>query len=274
VEDTWGSAYLAAQASYLRHLSAAPVVDVIESAGVYAVRTRTFSNSENGVLSDAGAQVSGAVVRRLIGWFQEWKVPASWLCAEGASRAKTGELLEAVGCQPERSAREMRASLRGLDLDAAAIPDGVRIEPVASTRDLDAWLDVAGACGWFESDHEQWTMRKLYLGSVLAGSARLRFYLALRRGAPVGMASAFYAGRIVLLRGVAVLSDVRRQGIGRALALTRLREAGGRGCEVAVLGPSPAGTKLYEALGFDTYPQPSDRCFYLPPPQAPIPRVS
>jgi N-acetylglutamate synthase-like GNAT family acetyltransferase len=68
-------------------------------------------------------------------------------------------------------------------------------------------------------------MRGLQVGLGLAGSARCRLHLALRGEAAVGMASAFYAGSTVLLTSLAVLPDSRREGVGRALALARLREA-------------------------------------------------
>jgi predicted acetyltransferase len=78
------------------------------------------------------------------------------------------------------------------------------------------------------------------------------------------MASAFYVGELALLTSVAVLPDVRRQGVARALALSRLRTACERGCKLAVLAPSPEGAALYRTLGFEMHRQPADRWFYLP----------
>jgi len=258
----WGSPFLAAHSAYLRHLGTTPRADVIETDAVYAVRTGVLSNSENAVLSGSERRISSAGVRRLIAWFHERKVPASWLCAEGTGRADDAALLAAEGCRPERSACEMHAQLRSLDLEPAAAPAGTRIEPVVSERRLDAWLDVAGASGWFDDRRERQALRDLNLG--LSGSERWRMYVAFRDETAVGMASAFYSGATILLTALAVRPDSRRLGIGRALALTRLREARERGCELAVLGPSPDGEQLYKALGFETHPQPPDRWFYLP----------
>jgi GNAT superfamily N-acetyltransferase len=159
----------------------------------------------------------------------------------------------------------MSARLRALDLDDANLPVGTRIEPVTSEPALDGWLDVAGACGWFETEQERRAMRMLYLELGLASSTPFRLHVALSGEAAIGMASAFYTDDAVLLTSAAVRPDRRREGIGRALALTRLREARERRCEHAVLAPSPDGAKLYETLGLEIHPQPSGRCFYLPP---------
>ena len=66
------------------------------------------------------------------------------------------------------------------------------------------------------------------------------------------------------MTAVAVADDERRRGIGRALALTRLREATQRGSTIATLSPSPDGFELYRRLGFTVQPIPAGRWFHLP----------
>jgi GNAT superfamily N-acetyltransferase len=260
----WASPYLAAHAAYLRHLGTAPAAEAIDAQGLYAVRTGVRSNAENGVLGNPDARLRRDRVQRLIGWFHEWGAPASWLCPEGHGRAEAASLLEEIGCLPERSGWEMRARLGALDLDCVDRPAGTRIELVAFERELDGWLHVAGTCEWFETEPGRRAWRDLLLGLGLAGRAPLRLYLAYHGDAAVGMASAFYGEDVVLLNAVGVLPEARRRGIGRALALRRLDDARDRGCELAVLAPSPDGAKLYESLGFETHAQPPDRWFYLP----------
>ena len=151
-----------------------------------------------------------------------------------------------------------------LNLDDWEKPDGIRVTAVTSERELDAWLDVADGCGWIETPAERTTWKKLHLGLGTAPSAPNPLYVAFRSDNPVGMASAFLAGDIVQLTAVGVLDHERRRGIGRSLALTRLRAARDRGCKVAVLAASPDGASLYKTLGFETHAQPDDRWFYLP----------
>ena len=261
--ETWGSPYLGAHAAYLRLLGSAPGVEARESDGVYAVRTRVQSNSENVVLSGADAQVTPALAAELAGWFAEWELPASWICAEGPRREQAVAALESAGYKAERAGWEMRARISSLDLGSTG-GAGVRIERVSTPRGLEDWLDVAGACGWFEGDPGRVAMRDHYAGLGLGEQAALRHYVARRAGVPVGMASAFFGGEAIVLAAVGVLPDLRRQGIGRALALLRLREARDRGCRLALLAPSPDGDALYETLGFESHRQPPDRWFHAP----------
>jgi len=262
--ERWASPYLAAQAAYLRHLGTAPVAEVVERGGVYAVRTGIASNTENGVVSACDVPVAEVVARETLAWMNERALPASWLCAEGEGLAETARVLEAAGCEPESAAWEACGVIDELALDRLAAPDAIRVTAVASERELDAWLDVAGGCGWFDTQAGRVSWKNLHLSLGGAPSAPSRLYVAFRGDMPVAMASAFLAGEIVLLTAVGVLVHERRRGVGRLLALTRLRDARESGCTIAVLAPSPDGAKLYNALGFETHQQPGDRWFYLP----------
>jgi GNAT superfamily N-acetyltransferase len=257
----WASPYLAAQAAYLRHLGTSRCAEVLERDGLYAVRTGVASNTENGVLSAGGAPADEPLVCQILEWMRA--APASWLCAEGEARHPTAQALRAAGCVADDSAWEMRGDLSGGLDDAGA--EGVRIAPVSGSGDeLGAWLDVAGSCRWFETDAERHAWRDLYAGLELTDAAPLRLHVAFRGDRPVGMASAFHTDGVVLLSAVGVVVDERRHGIGRALAATRLREARGRGCKLAVLVPSPEGAELYRRLGFERHRQPEGCWFYLP----------
>jgi GNAT superfamily N-acetyltransferase len=264
--DRWASPYLASQGAYLRHIGTAPIAEVDERDGVYAVRTGIASNTENGVVSAGDVPVTEAVVRKTLAWMNERMLAASWLCAEGRGREATARVLIAAGCEPERAAWETVGVIDRIDFDQCSLPAGVRVMHVSSSRELDAWLDVAGGCGWFETEPERARWKELHLGLGSAPSAPNLLYVAFRHDIPVGMASVFLAGETALLTAVGVLDHERRKGVGRALALTRLRSARERGCSMAVLAASPEGARLYKTLGFETHAQPEDRWFYLPPP--------
>jgi GNAT superfamily N-acetyltransferase len=253
---------LQAQASYLRFLdSAAPSESMVED-GVFAVRTGVCSNTQNGVIS--GSRVTTELIEKMIAWFAAEQLPASWLLAEDGLRL--GAALLAAGCDPEEGSVEMRALLDDLDLSKLSIgaAENLSITVVASQDDLEAWLSIATRCGWFDDDADKNAARRLYSDLVLKLGSPLRFYLARAANEFVGMASAFYSDETVLLDSVAVLTNARRRGIGRALALARLHEARERGCTEAVLAPSPHGGLLYDRLGFERHRQPAGRWFYLP----------
>jgi len=249
--ERWATPHFAAQAEYWRHLGTA--ADVLERDGVWAVRTGISSNTENGVVS-TGA-VAEAVAAEFLAWLSD--VPASWLCAEGND--ETPSVLVSAGCRPENDAWEMSADVDHIDVDA---PDGITIVSVSSEAELDAWLDVAGPCGWLDTPGDRDARRQLHVG--LGFATPLCLYVGLRDDVPVAMASAFYGQEIVYLTDLAVLGHERGRGIGRSLAATRLDEGRRRGCKTAVLAASPNGAKLYRALGFEAHRQPSDRWFYLP----------
>jgi GNAT superfamily N-acetyltransferase len=259
----WASPNLAAQVAWLEHLGTAPGAEVIERDGIYAVRTRVRSNAENGIVSGPPSRVTLALAQQLAGWFGEWGVPASWLCAEEAGRAEARSVLESAGYRPERSAWEMRARIAELDL-AAPHGEGISIARVTSEAGLERWLDIAAVCGWCESEGARAALKELYTGLGLASGAPLRHYVASLEGTVAGMASAFFTGDAIVLAAAAVVPASRRRGVGRALALARLREARDEGCALALLSPSPDGSELYETLGFDSVPAPMDRWFYAP----------
>ena len=244
---------IAAQAAYFRHLGTSRAADVVEREGVYAVRTGIASNTENGVVSSIA--VTEMLAAEVTAWLTG--VPASWVCT--AHDDETPRVLVAAGCQPENNAWEMHGRVGEVEVD---VPEGIAIVPVTSERELDAWLDVAGPCGWLDTAADRRARRELHLGRAFGGPQCL--YVAYRGERPVGMAAAFYTDELVYLTDLAVLDDEQRRGIGRALAMTRLREARERGCTTAVLGASPDGAMLYRTLGFEAHRQPSDRWFYLP----------
>ena len=260
--NPWGSPFIEAHASYRRYIGGAAGSEVREADGFHAVRTGVRSNGMNGATSTRFDPASAtALVSDTIDWFRESNVPATWLCAEAADAL--GAVLIAAGCKAETAAWEMHARVTDLDLDGAP-HEGAEVRRVLSDRELDGWLTVAADCEWFDDEQDKETAGRLYAEFVLAEDSPLRLYLALEHGLPVGMAEAFFTGSIVLLDSVAVRPFARRRGIGRSLALARLREAHDRGCDVAVLAPSPDGAKLYEALGFERHASPPGRWFYLP----------
>lgn len=261
--ERWASPLLRAQAAYLRHLGTSPVAEVMERDGIFGVRTGIDSNAESGVISSGSVPVSAADAAAMLAWMGERRLPACWLCSEGHALSDTAHVLGNAGCRPENAAWSMQGAIEPVVSDVRA-PTAVSVRAVASAKDLDAWIEVASACGWIESDDDRRARRDLVLSFGFAEATPKRLYVASRGDRPVGMAAAFYTCETVMLTAVAVLEEERRRGVGRALAMMRLEEAQMRGCTSAVLGPSPDGVKLYQALGFTVRREPEGRCFYLP----------
>lgn len=225
-------------AAYLRHL--ASVAESREVDGALAVRTGIASNTENGVVSTA-AHLDPELIADLIEWLAD--VPASWIALDPA----LGPALVAAGCRPETEAWSMHGEVGN------PLSPSHEVRPVRTPAELDEWLAILRDCGWWD---EVDPARRLFAALGYDG-----LYLA-----EDGAASAFFMPPVVYLNSVAVRPSAQRRGIGRSLALARLREARGRGCTSAILAPSPDGGKLYRSLGFEPQPEPPGYWFYLPPP--------
>ena len=146
----------------------------------------------------------------------------------------------------------MRARIAGLDLGARGDAAHRHRPGGLGSRARAAGSTSPRTCGWCETEEARAALKALYTGLGLAREAPLRHYVASRDGAVAGMASAFSTGDAVVLAAVAVLPAARRRGVGRALALARLREAREHGCELALLSPTPDGSELYETLAFES----------------------
>jgi GNAT superfamily N-acetyltransferase len=238
----WEVLYAEAHAERFRYLAGAGA-DFRRTHGALAVRTGTWSNTDNGILLER----EDADVEPLVGWFD---VPASLICSGFDASDELRGRLERAGLQEERTGVTTGADLRGLELPPPAPPEGVSIAEAATEQDFDDWLEVALATGIYEERD----------GRPLP----LRHWVARRGDRPVGLATAFFLSGTVLLEHVAVLEQERRRGIAMALALVRLHEARRFGCELAVFGTTPESAALYERFGFSTQPDEGRRWFYLP----------
>jgi GNAT superfamily N-acetyltransferase len=233
---------LEAQAEYLAYLRRAGEMRQVD--GAFAVKTGAFSNTENGVV----AHGSVADVASLVGWFGD--APASWLDLDGANH----DALLASGARPENAGREMQARVADLHVES---PDDVTV----LSAGVGEWFDFAATHGWFGEQGERVAFERLYRELV---GERFRLTLARVGDTVAGFASAFYGSTFVSLTQVIVDDRFRRRGVATALAAERISRARELGCEIATLGPSPEGAKLYAALGFELLPALPNRWYYLP----------
>jgi ankyrin repeat protein/GNAT superfamily N-acetyltransferase len=171
----------AAHAAYLAALPG----DRIEVGDGFAVRTGVESNSENGVVSDAGDV--DEVVAWMAGAWAQWLVSAE---------SDLHDRLVAAGCRPERTAVVMGARLADL---VPAAPEG-------DPAEADEYRELCEAVGFGEG--------------AVGATAR---YVARRDGRAVGLVGTFVHGATAVVLELAVLAEHRRQGIGRALLARALQ---------------------------------------------------
>jgi GNAT superfamily N-acetyltransferase len=258
----WGDVSCDLHAARLRHFSATPAAEAAVCDGALAVVSGALSNIENGVVCDRPELEAGEAAR-VISWVRKRSVPASWIFTGTKASDGLDADLRRLGCREEATGVDLGAKLVDLSVEGEP-PDGVAIRELTDSSDLELWLDVVQACGWFSEPKARAGQRRLYSTVGFGLGHPHRHWLAIRDGTPVGAATAFFADGAVLLENLAVKPGERRRGIGTALAAVRLREARRLGCDVVVLGPTPDSQPFYEQLGFTLTSSPRRRWYYIP----------
>lgn len=278
MDRSWHGLAVEARIRFLVGLGRAPSVEVDSGAGVTTVVAGVSDNTLNGVvharLDPAGAD---AVITATVGRFQRRQAPAIWWLDPSSTPADLPRRLEAAGLRPEDSGvvrggpvervlERTAAVLAAAGDSRAARPGrpGGFIRPVRDPGDLDRWLAVAAAAWGDDPTGDLARRRQLYLGLGLDPGAALQHWVAVAGDRTVGMASAFSAGRTVLLDHLEVAEEARRRGIGTALLRTALADGQARGCRWAVLEPTPESAPFYDVLGLEVEPCRPGVEFYLP----------
>jgi GNAT superfamily N-acetyltransferase len=182
--------------------------------------------------------------------FRARGVPLLWWLGPNALPGDLGTWLEQQGLRTDGPSPGMTADLLSEEV-ATPLPPCVEIVQITDSAMRALWgptlfkgfgLDCAllqhpGMVAFLE--HQP-------LDTV----ARWRHYLALCEGTPAGAASLFLAEGVAGIYNVAVLPELRRQGIGVALTARTMREARTQGYRVAVLQASALGAPVYRQLGF------------------------
>ncbi len=216
-----------------------------------APTTSTLSSASQGS-SRTGALLNE--LREMVG-----RALASWLVEE-PNEALTHVLVN-DGWTPERCGRWCGRLLHhGPHVRAASGPKDMTVVRVATDDDLEQWLDVASACGWFEGRHDRMTRRDLMRGA--AGDPLGASWLARLVDRPVGMVRGWVSGPYVEIVDVAVRHSAQRRGVGTALVSSVLAWGATKGAREVVAAPSPDGWSLFDALAFTNVPVTPDVCFY------------
>ncbi len=122
-------------------------------------------------------------------------------------------------------------------------PTGIEVRP-ARAGERDAWVQVV-VDGFAHPDGEGVPTHEEFPRDVVERAQRdfenagATAYVAICDGAVAGGGSIRYTEGVAQLTGAATLPGYRRRGIQAALLATRLRDAAGAGCDIAVVTTAP-----------------------------------
>jgi hypothetical protein len=250
----WSKAEALNQIELLLHFARSPLAESSVTEALVWVSTGIDDNTYNGVgwtrLDDVQAD---DVIQATITHFIECKQPFLWYVDESSRPPDLDKRLEQHGCVSMAEGVCMALDLNAMNTSTKPVA-GLAIKRVQTPDDMAQWSLV------YNQDEQR---EKLFISLGLTGEPRLRHYLALLDGQPVGTSSAFYGSESVGLYHVEVISEARRQGIGIAITLAPLIEAREAGYQIAVLGPTPEAQSMYARIGFELLPQ-HGQCYTLP----------
>jgi len=130
------------------------------------------------------------------------------------------------------------------------MPEGLVIEEVQDLEALESWSRLVTSVYEFPPYAANSWLR-LHAAMGLGEDASWHHYLARRNGQPVAASSLFLGKDAALVASVATVPDARRQGIGTAVTLEAVAEAGRRGKSIAVTCSSDMGEDVYRKIGFE-----------------------
>jgi GNAT superfamily N-acetyltransferase len=174
----------------------------------------------------------------------------TWVIGPSTQPADLGDqLVDRYGAHALDGWRSV--ALAGMALELENLPEHIpslpemTVERITTTGALDEWVAVAES-----HPVRQQIMRDVLALDGLRKQPSFYAYLARRQGAPLAAVSVFDGSMATSLRGVDVLPEARRQGLGAWLCWHALREARHRGWQLAVTDAVPMGHGIYQRLGF------------------------
>ncbi|MDR0929670.1 MAG: GNAT family N-acetyltransferase [Oscillospiraceae bacterium] len=193
-------------------------------------------------LDDATAEATIAAIKAM-------KMPVWWGLFPLHSRRMQALLFgEAYTPKPPRVGDEFYMALLP-DRQPALVAIDQDIRRVTMASDFRIFADIANrvfADGYGDVHPENHFHR--------CADGRMAAYIAYARGEPAAVAAILHNGNVCSLEFVATLPAHRRQGLAEAVSRAAIRDAFAGGAAIITLRAFDPARRLYEKLGFQTYP--------------------
>ena len=187
-------------------------------------------------------------IEAVLSHFRSRSAPFTWHVGPGTEPADLGRFLLAHGLTHSEDEPGMAIDLERVRETAA--PLELTIETVRDERGLEEWVAV-----WLFPVPDD--LRRDLLAPLrqrgVGDDLPWRYYIGRVDDRPVATSELFVADGVAAVHYVVTLPGLRRRGIGAAMTLHVLGEAGALGCRLAVLTSSPDGIGIYRRLGFQEY---------------------
>jgi ribosomal protein S18 acetylase RimI-like enzyme len=174
-----------------------------------------------------------------------------WITNPNTQPADLGTHLEAHGLTRVADLTGMAIELLALN-ESSPAPAGLTIERVGDVERLRQWLHPI-AISFCYSDLMASVLCDLYASQGFEHDMPWRLYVGFLDGSPVSASLMLLAAGVAGIYRVATVPQVRRQGIGTALALAPLQEARSLGYHIGVLATEQMGLSIHRRLGFRAY---------------------
>ena len=170
---------------------------------------------------------------------------------DGSALRRRGQAFEREGFRVAETETGMVLPLNRRP-PSAAVPEGLRIEPVETPSGLAAFAEVAAA-NWTPPDEAVKRFYKLTERVLLQGVGPMRLFVAFAGDAPAACGELFMSdgGNLAGLHMICTREAFRRRGVGGAVTEALLRAGRAAGASLAVLQASAAGEPVYRRLGFE-----------------------
>lgn len=195
-------------------------------------------------------QVDARIDERLA-LYRERGLPMLWSVSSSVRPADLGAYLEAHGLTLSGALAGMAVDLQALR-DETSTPPGFTIERAGDVETLKKWAH-AYINGFEMPEFAGRALFDVYARVGFDDRLPFRHYVGILDGEAVASSTLFLGAGVAGVWHVGTVPAARQQGIGRAMSLAPLSDAGALGYRVGTLYASDMGLSVYRRLGFEEY---------------------